>query len=78
MRADVSGSPAALTFAFQSSFTSSGVAVVTSTVSYTFAGSPNGGVVTGTLTCAETTAGQGNQGNVISGRGSVAMPVTLR
>ena len=79
MRADAAGGPGALGFSFQSSFTSMGIATVTSTVAWSFTGSVNGGVVTGTLTYTETTSGIGTPGgNVISGKGTVAMPVTLR
>jgi hypothetical protein len=79
LHVDVTGGPAALAASFQSSATSTGVATVTSTVAWSFTGSLSGGAITGTLTYTETTSGIGTPGgNVISGRGTVAMPVTLR
>lgn len=79
MHADAAGGPGALAFSFQNSHTSMGIATVTSTVAWSFTGSVSGGVVTGTLSYTETTSGVGTPGgHVISGRGTVAMPVTLR
>lgn len=76
---DVTGTPAALAFAQERSFTSTGPpATVTSTTGFSFAGALNSGVVTGTLTYTETTAGVGQFGNVFSGRGSTTMSVLLR
>ncbi len=76
-KADVTGTPAALAFAEERSFTSTGIATVTSTTGFSFTGSLNAGVVTGMLTYTSSTARPEQQGNV-SGRGSTTMPVTLR
>ena len=78
LHADVTGGPGSLAFSSQGSSTSTGIATVTSTVAWSFTGSLTGGAITGTLTYTVTTSGIGTGGNVISGRGTVAMPVTLR
>lgn len=75
---DVMGTPAALAFAEQRSFTSTTPATVTSTTGVSFTGALSGGVITGSLAYTESTNGVGTGGNVISGRGNVVMPVTLR
>ena len=78
-RADVAGGPGALAFSSEISVTSTGIATVTATTGWSFAGSLSGGAISGTLIYTLSTSGiQTPGGNVISGRGTVAMPVTLR
>ena len=73
--APVTGSTGNLSYTFSSSGSGSGV---TSTVTTSYTGALSNGVISGTMVHTDVTAGQGQNGTVVRGNGSVTFPVTLR